>query len=233
MYNTNMPSYFYMPSPPEQYDGLLFEAGMLVVEKERASIGMFQRTFKISFNRASQIMDTLNDYGVVGEECGTKPRKVLMTKEEFNTFVNSFDKIAINHNNLQSHNRLDNIPELERVHMYNNKYDYMNGHDFEYFCAELLSKNDFYDIALTPESGDQGIDIIAYKDGAKFGIQCKCYSSDIGNSAVQEAFAGAKFYDCHVPVVLTNRYFTPSAIDLAQKTNVVLWDRDKLENMIN
>ena len=56
----------------------------------------------------------------------------------------------------------------------------------------------------------------------------KCYSSDIGNKAVQEAFSGCRYYNCHVPVVMTNRYFTRQAKDLAQKTNVLLWDRDIL-----
>ena len=116
--------------------------------------------------------------------------------------------------------------------MYNDKYDYMEGHDFEYYCANILEKNGFNDVEVTPGSGDNGIDIIAYKDYVKYGIQCKCYSSDIGVKAVQEVFAGAKYYDCHVPVVLTNRYFTRQAKELAQKTNVLLWDRGKLNEMI-
>ena len=111
-------------------------------------------------------------------------------------------------------------------------YDNMEGHDFEYFCAEILKKNDYKNVEVTQGSGDQGIDIIAYKDGVKYGIQCKCYSSDIGNKAVQEAFSGSKFYDCHVPVVLTNRFFTKSAKELAQKNNVLLWDRDYLDKLI-
>ena len=63
------------------------EAGRFIIEKERASIGMLQRMFKIGFNRAARIMDQLCDAGVVGPEEGTKPRKVLMTMEEFNQFL--------------------------------------------------------------------------------------------------------------------------------------------------
>ncbi len=59
------------------------EAGKFIIEKEKASIGMLQRMFKIGFNRAARIMDQLCDAGVVGPEEGTKPRKVLMTVEEF------------------------------------------------------------------------------------------------------------------------------------------------------
>ena len=49
----------------------------------------------------------------------------------------------------------------------------MDGHDFEYFCADLLRKNGFDKVEVTKGSGDQGIDIIAFKDGIKYGIQCK------------------------------------------------------------
>ena len=59
------------------------DAGRFIIDKDKASIGMLQRVFKIGFNRAARIMDQLCDYGVVGEEEGTKPRKVLMTEEQF------------------------------------------------------------------------------------------------------------------------------------------------------
>lgn len=120
--------------------------------------------------------------------------------------------------------------EITQIH---EDFDHMEGYDFEFFCAGLLEKNGFYNILVTSESSDQGLDIVAYKEDVKYGIQCKRHSSTIGNKAVQEAYAGATFYDCHVPVVLTNRYFTQSAMDLTDKTHVLLWDRDKLLMMIH
>lgn len=63
------------------------EAGRFVIEKERASIGLIQRFYKVGFNRAARIMDQLCDAGVVGPEEGTKPRKILMTMEEFEEFL--------------------------------------------------------------------------------------------------------------------------------------------------
>lgn len=110
--------------------------------------------------------------------------------------------------------------------------DAMDGHIFEGFCADILKKNGFSDVSVTKGSGDQGIDIIAYKDGIKYGIQCKCYSSDIGNSAVQEAFSGKTYYKCHVGAVLTNRYFTRSARELAETNGILLWDRAYLLDLI-
>lgn len=64
-------------------DEYFIQAGKFIIEKDKASIGMLQRMFKIGFNRAARIMDQLAEAGVVGEEEGTKPRKVLMTQEEF------------------------------------------------------------------------------------------------------------------------------------------------------
>ncbi len=64
-------------------DAYFADAGRFLIEKEKGSIGMLQRAFKVGFNRAARIMDQLAEAGVVGEEEGTKPRKVLMTREEF------------------------------------------------------------------------------------------------------------------------------------------------------
>ncbi len=69
-------------------DEYFVQAGNIIIEKEKASIGMLQRVFKIGFNRAARIMDQLCEAGVVGDEEGTKPRKVLMTKADFEAYVN-------------------------------------------------------------------------------------------------------------------------------------------------
>lgn len=71
-----------------QYDEYFIDAGKYIIEKNKASIGMLQRVYKIGFNRAARIMEQLYSVGVVGEEEGTKPRKVLMSLEEFENFVN-------------------------------------------------------------------------------------------------------------------------------------------------
>lgn len=68
-------------------DSYFADAGRFIIEKEKGSIGMLQRYFKIGFNRAARIMDQLSDAGVVGPEEGTKPRKILMTLEEFEELI--------------------------------------------------------------------------------------------------------------------------------------------------
>ena len=68
-------------------DEYFAEAGRFIIEKDKASIGMLQRVYKIGFNRAARIMDQLSEAGVVGPEEGTKPRKILMTAEEFENYL--------------------------------------------------------------------------------------------------------------------------------------------------
>ncbi|MCD7763483.1 MAG: DNA translocase FtsK [Lachnospiraceae bacterium] len=68
-------------------DELFADAGKFIIEKDKASIGMLQRVFKIGFNRAARIMDQLSDAGVVGPEEGTKPRKILMSQEQFENYL--------------------------------------------------------------------------------------------------------------------------------------------------
>ena len=68
-------------------DELFEKAGHLIIDKDKASIGMLQRALQIGFNRAARIMDQLADAGVVGEEEGTKPRKVLMSMEELEQYI--------------------------------------------------------------------------------------------------------------------------------------------------
>ena len=68
-------------------DAYFADAGRFIIEKDKASIGMLQRMFKIGFNRAARIMDQLCEAGVVGEEEGTKPRKVLMSMEQFEQVI--------------------------------------------------------------------------------------------------------------------------------------------------
>lgn len=110
--------------------------------------------------------------------------------------------------------------------------DRMNGHEFEHWCANLLKKNGFSDVEVTKGSGDQGVDVLATKEGIRYAIQCKCYSSDLGNSPIQEVHAGKSMYHCQVGAVMTNRHFTSGAKELAEATGVLLWGREKLQEML-
>ena len=106
-----------------------------------------------------------------------------------------------------------------------------DGYEFEEYMAGLLARNGFSNVSTTKKSGDYGVDILAEKDGYRYAVQCKLYSQPVGLTAVQEVFAGKKYYNCHVAVVATNNTFTANAIELASKTGSVLWDGNIIKGM--
>ena len=142
--------------------------------------------------------------------------------EDLLEIYNNYDisKLLVN---IQNDNINDNMKIIDKD---------MDGFNFEKYAGELLKNNGFEKILVTKCSNDYGVDIVAYKDEVKYSIQCKKYSSPVGISAVQEVIASKVMNDSHVAVVLTNNYFTKSAKELANKNNVLLWDRTKLKELI-
>ena len=122
--------------------------------------------------------------------------------------------------------------KLKNRKRYPDEMDLMEGHEFEYFCADLLRKKGFIEVEVTKGSGDYGIDILAEKEGVTYAIQCKCYGVPIGVKAIQEAYAGRDYYDRMVGAVMTNQYFTAPAVEAAKKLKILLWDRGYLERMM-
>lgn len=100
----------------------------------------------------------------------------------------------------------------------------MTGAQFEEYCVAYLKKRGFKKVRLTKASGDQGVDILARRKGKNYAIQCKLYKKPVGNAAVQQAYAGKQYYDCDKGMVMTNSTFTKSAISLAERTDVALWE---------
>lgn len=106
--------------------------------------------------------------------------------------------------------------------------DLMSGEQFENFVAKLF-KSFGYGTRTTSLSADQGVDVIAERNNIKLAIQAKCYSSGpVGNHAIMEVVAGAKYYGANKAMVVTNSTFTKSAIELAKSNDVILWDREVL-----
>ena len=130
------------------------------------------------------------------------------------------------------HETVEKVESLNDRPLDISSVDGMDGHEFEYFCADLLKNNGFYNVEVTKGSGDQGVDILAEKDGIKYAVQCKNYSSSLGNTPVQEVNSGKIFYKCHIGVVLTNSTFTTGAKELAESTGTLLWDRSMLEKLL-
>lgn len=149
----------------------------------------------------------------------------------FDSFYNLFKEIMNEVNSQDIKNKLK-TKQKRRISKYTiDDVDLMTGAEFEEFVG-LLFKKMGYSSQVTKQSGDQGLDVIATKNGIKIGVQAKCYSNTVGNSAVQEAVAGKSFYNCDKVIVITNNYFTPAAEELAQSNNVILWNRDMLKEKI-
>ena len=113
------------------------------------------------------------------------------------------------------------------------KLDRMEGHEFEYACAELLRHSGYRDVTVTQGAGDYGIDILARRGSVKYAIQCKRYKSNVSVKAVQEAGVGCDYYRCDAAAVMTNSNFTKQAMNLAKTTGVRLWGRDFLQELID
>ena len=211
----------YMPDA----DPLFTEAAKIVVADKKATIGALQRELKIGFNRAMEIMNQLESVEIIGPENGTKPRIVLVDHPTLQRMLDGATLIGEENNPVDTY-----TPEIKNDYK---NFDTMSGLEFEHYCAEILESNGFTNVEVTQGSGDHGIDILAEKDDITYAIQCKCYSSNIGNAAVQQAHTGKSLYHKDIAVVLTNQYFTQQAQEEAKALGVKLWDRDKLQNMIN
>ncbi len=105
-----------------------------------------------------------------------------------------------------------------------------NPYEYEHYCAQLLRAND-WDVGVTKATGDQGADIRAVKNGVTIVVQCKLFSSPVGNKAVQEVYASQKFYAATYGVVITNNGFTKSARQLAAASNVFLLHDTEIEKL--
>ena len=103
----------------------------------------------------------------------------------------------------------------------------MTGEEFEVFVAGLFKQRG-YEITLTQTSGDYGADLILERDFQKIVVQLKRLSSPVSLKAVQEVLGAKYYYNADSAWVITNSTFTKSAVELAEKSNVRLFDKNKL-----
>ena len=159
-------------------------------------------------------LDILEKFKINSYNPSTNEYNITSTKDEF---LNICECIPQSFSNKKY--------EVQDQDYQNKNYDEMSGLEFERYCGYLLQKNAFTDIKITQASGDHGIDILAEKAGISYAFQCKCYSDNVGNDAIQQAHTGKCLYHMDIAVVITNRYFTQHAQDEAKQLGVKLWDR--------
>ncbi len=106
----------------------------------------------------------------------------------------------------------------------------MSGADFEQFCAEELTKYG-WTVRLVGKSGDQGGDLIAEREAHRVVVQCKKYSSPVGNAAVREALAARHFHEGTAACVVSNALYTKAAEQLAATSGVHLLHYSRLDQL--
>lgn len=109
--------------------------------------------------------------------------------------------------------------------------DTMNGTDFECYIAQLLVELGCDNVSLT-EKYDYGVDIVAEKDGVRWGIQVKRHSGLVKAAAVRQVVTGLRLYGCDRAMVITNSTFSNVAQRLAAGNDCVLIDRTKLDTLV-
>ena len=109
----------------------------------------------------------------------------------------------------------------------------MDGHDFEYFCADLLLIEGFYNIEVTKASADNGVDITAMKNNKKYIFQCKCITHTCSNKAVQEIVSANTIYHADVMCVICNTSFSTQARMLANTNGVQLYSLGTIKHILD
>lgn len=230
------------PGPPKQfrYDDAFFPYVVdTILSEQSCSHSILQRRLKIGYLRASKFIGQMEEMGIVGPYEPSGIRQVLISSSNWDDALKELNIEAKQKVNIDEEQIIKDeqkwIQEqrgLSPVDEELYQIDHMSGSEFELWCADLLRDNGFSNVEVTQASNDQGVDVLAEKSGIKYAVQCKCYSSDLGNTPVQEVNTGKYIYRCHVGAVMTNRYFTSGAKEAAEATGTLLWDRDTISDML-
>lgn len=176
-------------------------------------------------SRKQRQLITKNDYGQENRskwETELKKFKQTVIGTQPNKLVNDYVDERIEYMIFQYNNSVENSSI--------DFNDHMNPYEYEHYCASLLSKAG-WETNVTQSSGDQGVDVIAVKEGIKIAVQCKLYGLPVGNKAVQEVFAAKQHIGANYAAVVTNSSFTQSAKELANTTGVMLLHHSELEEL--
>jgi len=192
---------------------------------------------------------TSDDYGFENNELWMKEAAYFAHKVIAPTISNKFNnhpnevlgtifKYIQNSNNFDLSNYIpkhidSNIELFAHLKKRNHKpfNQNMSGQNYEHYVAELFT-NSGYNARVTKISGDHGADIIATKENIKIVVQCKFYSSPVGNSSVQEIYSAKDYYDGDIACVVTNNNYTQAAKSAAGKLGVHLLHHDQIEDFL-
>lgn len=219
---------------------LLDRVIIFVLIQNDASVSVFAKALGTDYHQATKFGDFLEDAGIISPLGESTKREILVTKDQYEHILR--DKLFKYREEIEKTpgkqfkvSEVTNMLHKDVDIMFSDfmeDIDTMDGPTFENWCADLLEEMGFINVEVTKKSGDQGVDVLAEKDDVRYAFQCKCHAADQGNTPIQEVYAGLRMYNRQVGVAVTNRSFTSGALELAEATGVILWDREKLKKLI-
>jgi len=179
-------------------------------------------------SKKHKILYSKDDYGIIKKDKWYKEVKYFLDTVNLN--INNEDEfeefIEILHDEIDEYN--DSIKsENDELEFDKN----MSPNDYEYYCKDILVAQGI-DARVTKQSGDQGVDVIVHNKNNEIVvvIQCKLYSSAVGNKAVQEVYSAKQHFGAKFAMVVTNNTYTKSAIELSNTTGVKLLHHEDLKD---
>lgn len=182
-------------------------------------------------SKKHKILYSKDDYGIVKKDKWIKEVKYFLETISLNDVNNEeeFEEfIEILHDEIDKYN--DSIKsENDELEFDKN----MSPNDYEYYCKDILVAQGI-DARVTKQTGDQGVDVIVHNKNNEIVvvIQCKLYSSAVGNKAVQEVYAAKQHFGAKFAMVVTNNTYTKSAIELSNTTGVKLLHHEDLKDFL-
>jgi DNA-dependent RNA polymerase auxiliary subunit epsilon len=194
-----------------------------------------------------------DEYGFEVKDKWLKERKyfvknilIAQLQEKTESLENSF--ITEERNNYVMSNSSDNIQFwedfIDRWIAYDKELEELEGIDiaefdncmgglnYERFVSHLI-ESDGWDCLVTPPTGDHGADIIVTDGDLRFAIQCKLYSSPVGNKSVQEVYSAKDYYECDFAIVVSNAEYTTAARQVASSLGVLLLHHEDIRSVLN
>lgn len=181
-------------------------------------------------------MEIINKYiNYLGNKSEEKSNVKLLARILNESVSKVSEKICAHNKKIEQDYQMKRLEEelFGSEDLYTLEYiDSLDGYLFEDYLGKLF-KEFGYEVEQTPYSGDYGADLIISDHTKRIVIQAKNYSSNVGNSAIQEVIAAEAHYGCDKAMAITNSYYTKSAEELSKTTGVILIDRNNLEEILN
>lgn len=195
-------------------------------QQQEAKIKSIVESHFSTLSRKKNQLAIVDDYGSVEDEKWKKEIKYFISKVIKPCLLKENFELKLEGDELSDF--IDSLIDFNDCAYANILDSNINPADYEQYCADLLRRHG-WNARTTQATGDQGVDIVASKLDRIGAIQCKKYSTPVGNKAVQEVYAGMQYIGAHFCAVVTNAGYTRSAKELAQTLGVLLLHHDELK----